>query len=513
MRRRDFLAAVGAAGAAVALPGCTVEAGPRPAPGGITATRAAAAPTAPGPRAWRALAEDLDGSLLRPGQRRFAAASRLYNPRFDDVVPTAVVRAANAHDVAETVRFARRHDLRLRLRSGGHSYVGASTGSGAIQLDLSGMNRVTVPAGEHRVRVQAGARLFDVHHRLDGVGRTLPTGTCPTVGVAGLTLGGGIGVESRMYGLTCDALEELVVVRADGRVLHADADRHADLLWASRGGGGGSVAVVTEMTFRTFPQHPMGFFFLHFAAGDAEHVLRGWHRRVPAMPRSAWANVHVDAQQDGEVAVRVVGVSFTGDGHAEADAMTAAIGRPVTRAAFLDLSHHDGVRLLAGCSDLSDADCAPAPAGSLGRECFVAGGDVLAARVRPDRLDAAVVHVRRRAAAGRAGTLIVDPLGGRVARLQPGATAFRWRGAGAVAQWYVPLPDRPRDAATAAAYRWVRGGHRAFGDASVGGYVNYLEPGRPLSAYYGPNFARLRAVKARYDPDDLLRSRYAVPLP
>lgn len=502
MDRRSFLQAAAVTGAALALPGCTST----PAAGRTTAS-------GPGRAAWAALEHGLAGDLLRPGEPGFDRAKRLYDPRFDRVAPTAVVRVATAQDVAETIRFARRHDLDLRPRSGGHSYVGASTARGGIQLDLRGMDRVVHDGADDTVRVQAGARLFDIHTALEDAGRTLPSGTCPTVGVAGLTLGGGVGVESRMSGLTCDALDEVVLVTASGHVRHVGADRNPDLFWACRGGGGGSFGVVTAMTFRTFPAHEMGFFFLRFSSGDAEAVVRGWHRRVAVMPRTSWANVHLDALADGSLDVRVVGLSFTGEGHPEGAAMVAAIGREPTRSTFFTRSHHDGVRLLAGCSTLSDEECSPAPGGALGRESFVAGSDVLAGRLGPHRTDAVVAHLRARAGSGQSGTLILDPLGGRVARPARGATAFAWRTADAIAQWYVPMPSHPTRTATAAAYRWIGHGHRAFGGASVGGYVNYLEPGRPLHDYYGRNFARLRAVKARYDPDDLFGSRYSVPLP
>jgi FAD/FMN-containing dehydrogenase len=457
------------------------------------------------------LREGLEGDLIRPEYDGFSDAKLLYNPRFDGTVPAAVVRAANTSDVAETIGFARMHGLDLRARSGGHSYVGASSVTGGITLDLSSMHRIDHRPADQQVRVQAGARLFDVHAALDPAGRSIPTGTCPTVGVAGLTLGGGVGVESRANGLSCDALESLVMVTADGIVHHVDAQSDPELFWASRGGGGGSMGVVTEMTFRTFAAQDMDFFFLRFAGSDAEAVIGGWRRRLTSMPRTSWANVHVDAVAGGGLDVRVVGLSLTGEGHQEASAMVAAVGRDATRTTGFTRSHHDGVRLLAGCSALTDAECAPAPAGRLGRESFVAGGDIVGKSLTDSGITAAVAHVRARASQGGGGTLILDPLGGRIGDVGPADTAFRWRQATGIAQWYVPMPSAPSRSATRAAYTFVRDGHGALGKGSLGGYVNYLEPGRPLRAYYGANFARLRSIKAEHDPQNLFRSGYAIP--
>ncbi|MGZ4580861.1 MAG: FAD-dependent oxidoreductase [Nocardioidaceae bacterium] len=513
MDRRRFLRAAAVGGSAAALAACTPAyhaAAPavptrRPTPSRTPPARV----VRPAVPSWAALAAGLDGELLRDGDAGFDAARQLYDPRFDAVVPAGVLRAGTPEDVAEAIRFARLHGLPLRPRSGGHSYVGASTVAGGLQLDLRGLDQVRYDPASQTVTVGAGAALFDLHAALDPLGRTVPTGTCPSVGAAGLTLGGGVGVESRAFGLTCDALEELTVVTADGRLRQVHADRDPDLFWASRGGVGGSLGVVTSMRLRTRPAHDLDFFFLRFADQDAEAMLRGWQQRVAVMPRSSWANVHLDAAPAG-LGARIVGVSLAGEAAAEAEALVAAVGRSPAGVSTFGRSHHDGVRLLAGCTDRSDAQCHPAPAGTLARESFVAGSDVVGRPLGSAEVDRLVAHVRGRGAAGDTGTLLLDPLGGRVGALAPGATAFPWRRALGIAQWYVPIPAAPAATAVRDAYAWVRGGHAAFGTAGVGGYANYLEPGRPLRAYYGANLGRLRRVKAAYDPDDFFHSGFSI---
>lgn len=504
LERRTVLRGGLALGATAVLGACSSSADkPDSPPGRPSSTPSSPAASHSGAVPWHALRSGIDGSVLVAGQAGFATAKQLYDPRFDSIGPAAVVQPENADDVAETIRFARQHDLALVSRSGGHSYVGASTRKGAIQLDLRGLSAVEVNG--HSVRVGPGARLFDVHSALDRVGRTIPTGTCPTVGAAGLTLGGGVGVESRALGLTCDAVTAMQVVLADGSSRTVDAHSEPDLFWALRGGGGGNFGVVTDFTYQTATAGEVGLFFLNFADRDAAQMLTGWWQRIAVAPRSSWSNAHLDAQSGGTVNARLVGVSLTGDAHAEANAMVAAIGVEPTSTTITQHTHHDAVKLLAGCSSLTDQQCHLAPQGSLERERFVAGSDIAAG----DRLPAAALAqvVRARGQQGQPGSLILDSLGGAISE---GNSSFPWRKARADAQWYVGLASAS-SAAVSSAKTWIASGHQAFGATSIGAYVNYLEPGRPVADYYGASFSRLKSIKAQVDPDDFFAGPYAIP--
>jgi FAD/FMN-containing dehydrogenase len=440
---------------------------------------------------WRALARDLDGRLLRRDSRGFRRAARLFDPRWDDRVPTAVVQAEHADDVATALAFARRHSIPMRPRSGGHSYVGASTVQGGLVVSTRGLRRIRYTGGE--VTVGAGVRLLDLHEALDPHGRTVPTGTCPTVAAAGLTLGGGIGPESRALGLTCDALVAATVVTADGRTRHVDAEHHADLFWALRGGGGGNVGIVTALRFDTSRARPMGFAFLSWPQSAGAAVLSGWQRRLARAPRSASATVHVDATPDG-ADVRITVVSLTGDAHDEAQALARSIGHDPSGASFRSTSHLEGVHVLAGSST--------------GRQSFTAGSDVLAARLGPAVARRLVAVVADHGRAGGSGSLLVDPLGGAIGH---GRGAFPWRDADAIVQWYAGLPDDARPSAVRAARRWIDAGHDALRGSSAGGYVNYLEPGRRVASYYGDAYARMRRLRRRLDPHGLFDTPWSVP--
>lgn len=507
--RRSLLRAA-AVGTVAAVAGCRSATNPGPTvtfrpttprPPVRTSTRPSS-PTTAGPRpatpaAWRALAEELEGTLVRPGDATYAETKALFNPRWDSLRPAGVVRARSAHDVAAAVDFAARHGLECRPKSGGHSYVGASSVTGGLVVDVGPLDEVSYDAATQVVDVGAGATLYPVHVALAGHGRTIPTGTCPTVGAAGLTLGGGVGVASHDSGLTCDQLVGVQLVTADGRVREAGPGVEPELFWASRGGGGGSFGVATGFRYRTQPAPPQtGFFFLSFPWTKAAAVLAGWASRVQAMPATTWANLHLVAGSAGTAEVSVVGVCRAGSENAEAQAMESAAG---VFASSADTSTHSflgGVQLLGGGTTSA-------------RQGFAAGSDVVAA-MTPGLAAALVGLVDRRAASRQSAAVILDPLTGAVQALAPTATAFPWRRHLADIQWYLSLPASPTAAQVRSAYGWIDVAHRAVATWSAGGYVNYLEPGKPLGRYFGTNLARLRRVKATYDPADVFRSPWSV---
>jgi FAD/FMN-containing dehydrogenase len=420
----------------------------------------------------------------------------LFNPQFDRAQPLAVIEAAHADDVAEAIRFGQRFGLRSRPRSGGHSYVGASTVDDGLMIDVRRMRRVGYDAASGIATVGAGAQLYATHAALAVHSRSIPTGTCPTVGAAGLTLGGGVGIDSRRHGLTCDALTRLTMVTADGKVRQIDGDRHRDLWWASRGGGGGNFGVVTSFRYATHAARPMGVFLLSFPWGVAPAVLRGWARRISVMPRSVWCNVKLEASSDGSTRVRVGGACTAGDQEAQAAAFERAVGVDATSVSTFEQSFMDGVRFFGGGSTSA-------------RTAFAAGSDVVES-MSPDLSRRLAQVITRRAADGGSGVVILDPLTGAVSDPAVGATAFPWRRHVADLQWYVGLPLRPTLMQVRAAQAWISGAHRAVSSASVGAYVNYVEPGRRIGAYYGPNLGRLRRVKAAVDPSGFFRSAYTV---
>jgi FAD/FMN-containing dehydrogenase len=166
----------------------------------------------------RGLQRAIRGHVFVPGQPGFEGATHVFNRRFDDVVPIAVARPVDARDVRDAIRFTFAHGIRVRARSGGHSYAGYSTLSDGVVLDLRRLSWVNVDQSRRLVTIGAGSQLIDVSSALARKGATLPAGSCPSVGIAGVTLGGGFGLAGRHLGLTLDSLLAVRMVTADGQL-------------------------------------------------------------------------------------------------------------------------------------------------------------------------------------------------------------------------------------------------------------------------------------------------------
>jgi FAD/FMN-containing dehydrogenase len=427
-------------------------------------------------------------------------ARQLSSPRFDSVHPEAIVLCETVEDVAHTIRWARRHRVHLVPRSGGHSYGGYSMTTGVV-LDVSRLNRVRVSGG-HAV-VGAGARLVDVYAALAAHGRMIPAGTCPSVGIAGLTLGGGHGYASRKLGLTCDALTGLTIVTASGEVLHCDAHRHADLFWACRGGGGGNFGVVTSFTFRTTPVGEVATYVLEWPWAQVREVVEAWQAFAPHAPEALSLDLNLAAT---DVRPHVTSAGQYLGSAADLKRVLAplvAVGTPshveVVPRTFLEAALH-----FAGCDREGVEQCR-----KVQRATWKAKSDYVK---RP--LPRAAVDVMMRALEARVadpalgrGTILLDAYGGAIARVPEAATAFVHRDALCSAQYlaFWPTGDAARAAANLA---WMRRFYASLRPWMSGeAYVNYIDPELRgwQRAYYGSNYARLRRVKRRYDPTGFFR--------
>src|SRR5687768_3153636 len=237
--------------------------------------RLPAEPSGISKRALRELRAAVKGRVLVPR----GSASLVYNTRFEGRRPDAVVQVRDTADVAAAVRWANRFDVRVVARSGGHSYAGYCTTGDGVVLDLSRLRGIRVSRG--RATVGPAAQLIDVQRALTRRGVTVPSGSCPTVGIAGLALGGGHGLAGRRFGLTSDNLLAARVVTADGRVRHVDADTNEDLFWALRGGGGGNFGVVTSLTLRTHRAAGAAYFLVSWPWSQAGEAIAAWQRVAP----------------------------------------------------------------------------------------------------------------------------------------------------------------------------------------------------------------------------------------
>ncbi|HWD08781.1 MAG TPA: BBE domain-containing protein, partial [Actinomycetota bacterium] len=339
--------------------------------------------------------------------------------------------------------------------------------------------------------------LIDVYSGLAAAGRAIPGGSCPTVGIAGLTLGGGVGVLTRQYGLTIDHLVSAQVVTPDSVLRTASAASHPDLFWALRGGGGGNFGVTTSFSFATVPAPDLVVFAVSFPDAPASAVLGGWQDWIQAAPAPLWANCIVSA--GSSPSARVNG-SFLG---AQAgltpvlDDLARRVGtgsgtRSVAAKGFLD-----AMLYFAGCPGGLQACHLPAEGGTLGREAFVASSRMMDRAVADPAAVTALVT-------GRSGIdLVFDSLGGAVARVGTADTAYAHRSSLATIQIYAGTNAAGQAAATQAVGE-IRDALAPL--AGSGAYVNYLDPALPgwPSAYYGGNLPRLEQVAATYDPHGVL---------
>lgn len=485
--------------------------------GGTASTSTAgAASKKAGGSDWTALGKGLAGSLVRPDDADYTAARRLYNTRFDALRPAGIAYVAGTADISAALAFARRFSIPVSIRNGGHSYAGWSSGNGRLVIDVSRLKSIRTPSASTAV-IGAGAKLIDVYSGLAAHGVTVPAGSCPTVGVSGLTLGGGHGILSRAYGLTCDSLIGAALVTADGKSVDCDATHNPDLFWALRGAGNGNFGVVTELRFRTHAVGEGVTGYLSFPWSKAAAVVQAWQEWGPGLPDEIWSACDLSAAAGGTPRISVAAFSIGSQQDLENayDRLIGAVAKASggrTGIGTVSLRRHsylDTVRAYAGCGDKSTGQChlpgktpGREPAGQLERETYVARSDFF------DRsLDAAGIHTLLgqlegfgRGVKGGGASVQLTALGGAVNRVQPLETAFVHRRQRVLAQY---LTSWAAGGSGQAQTAWLDGLHTAMRPhASGAAYQNYTDPGLKdwRTAYYGDAAGRLAKLKRQYDP-------------
>lgn len=431
-----------------------------------------------------ALREELDGEVFRPDSPGYEEVRRPANPDFWDAHPQLVVRCRSTSDVALAIGHARAMGLRIVPRGGGHCFAGRSTSDGIV-LDLSAMNGIAV-TDDGLAIVGAGARLAQVYAALHAHGRTIPAGCGPTVGIAGLTLGGGIGLLGRTHGLTCDRLVGAGIVLADGRIVDCDRDREPDLFWALRGAGGGQFGVITSLRFATVEEPLAGRFEAVWSPAAPEAVISAWQEWAPDAPAGVTANLSVVAEPGRPIGVALVGASL--------------LAEPVTREVLEEFSAAARVARVRYVhpaqpySELKDALAHPDP-----REDGMVGlrirSEFFSRSMRPGTIASLLAELQDDASFARR-QLNFTAMGGAYNRVAEDATAFAHRDERFLLEHIEASPGSG----------WVdQSWTIAHGDGSGRVYPNFPDPKLDDwgAAYHGGNHARLAAVKHRYDPDRL----------
>ena len=530
--RRDFFHASGAVGALALAGGVLSPAALAGHGGGGSPGRAASqtarpawlvsADSAPSQADWRALRRALSThKLLRPGQSGYNFAKELFSPQFDSLKPSGVAYCKTAADVSACLSFVTKFSLPVRMRSGGHSYGGWSSVTNGLILDVSEMTSMSFSG--NTVTVGAGMDLIDFYAGLAAKGKAVPGGSCPTVGIAGLALGGGIGVLARIYGLTSDNLRSVDIITADGVKRTCDSSHNAALYWASRGGGGGNFGVATSFTFATHNLSSLMVFFLSWPWSHATRVVRAWQSWAPHGPDALWSNLHLSAPfGSGSPSISVAG-TFVGSAAAaqrQLDELFSKVGSGPSVHTLTRHSYLSAMLLEAGCSAVEGCDTPPG--GHLQRGPFFAKSDFFNKPFSSAGIKALLHGIERlRGIRGAtpgvsAGSIAFDALGGAVNRFKPDETAFVHRNMLFDAQYFTGWTWPGTAAGRANQFNWITAYHKAVHPFASGqAYQNYPDPtlANWEQAYYAGNYPQLQQVKAAYDPHDLFRFPQAIQLP
>jgi FAD/FMN-containing dehydrogenase len=448
------------------------------------------------------LAEDFDGELFEPQTPGYDRQRAVWNGSIDRY-PALIARCTGPADAVAAVRFARETGLEVAVRSGGHSFPGLSVLDDGLVVDLGPMRGIEVDPAARTVRVEAGVLLGEMDRATQAFGLATPTGAVTHTGVAGLTLGGGIGWLMRKHGLSIDQLRAVDLVTADGRSLRADHEHHPELFWGIRGAGS-NFGIVTAFEFDLHPVGPVVLSSLLFwpleDGRDVVGFYRDWCAEVPDALTTALVlrkAPDLDLIPTDLRGRRVVGVIACWAGPlAEGEEVLAPLrsfrspavdltaARPfVDHQALLDPSYPHGIWVHLKACDVAD--------------------------LSDDVVDIALDHAAR--IVSPRSSVVVWQLGGAVAAVDADATAFGGRDSGFVFNISGITPDaegfdRERT--------WAREHWEALRDHQTGVYVNFLmEEGHDrIRTAYGPRrYERLRTLKTAYDPDNVFHRNQNIP--
>lgn len=448
----------------------------------------------------RAFEAQLEGTLIRPGNAEYDEARRVWNGIIDRY-PALIARCASVEDVVASVNFAREHHLAVAVRGGGHNVAGHATIDDGLVIDLSPMNQVKVAPKIRRVVAQGGATWGDVDAATQVYGLATPGGLVSKTGIAGLTLGGGMGWLRNKYGLSCDNLLRAEVVTANGRVIYASETENRDLLWGLRGGGG-NFGIVTNFEFGLHPVGPEVFlvFVLHDAEnGEMKRAMQFYRDFVATAPDEVSANMacgvipnadHFPIEIHGR-RFAMFGALYIGDVEQGKQLLQPLLdfGVPLVNASSVmpyvqaqqvfDALYPDGMRYYWKSINVSRFD--------------------------DDVIDRVVEHAQQQPSP--MSTTNIWHIGGAVARTSSEHSAFFGRQSAFLINAESNWQDEQNDAENIAWARNLVAAMQPFSDGSR--YLNFAgfqeEGSAMMESGFGNQYARLLALKNRYDPTNFFR--------
>lgn len=433
----------------------------------------------------------LSGCIVLPASPCYDEARQDYNSRFNKY-PKVIVYCNHTKDVVNAVLWAYREQIPFRLRCGGHSYEAYSLINCGLVIDVSGLQSLTYYKENQTIQIGAGHRLLPLYETLWNEGVTLPGGTCPTVGISGQTLGGGYGYLSRLFGMTCDNLLEVEMVTAQGTVICASENHHSDLLWACRGGGGGSFGAITSLLCQVHPIGNVVRFRMTWEFSSLRNVVQVWQAWAPFTDSRLTSLIALPAKSQGDL--RASGI-FVGT-ELELRQIIIPLLEAVhpKSAEFHTLTWLDAAKEIAGPP--------------LQSETFKSSSAYAYTPLSDAALDQLIDHLQN--APGQANVVSLAAYGGAISQIPAQDTAFVHRQPLFLIHYqsyWANESDADKN------IRWIEGFRSSMLPYTRGAYQNYADSlilDWP-DAYYGENLNRLMQIKRKYDPDNLFCFEQSIP--
>ncbi|ACX65829.1 FAD-binding oxidoreductase [Paenibacillus sp. FSL H8-0457] len=439
----------------------------------------------------------LTGRVIFRGDPGYDSARKNWDPHTNKF-PKVFVFARKTKDVANAIKWARENRVPIRPRSGRHALeTNLSQVNGGIVIDVSEMNKIKLNKKNGTVIVETGNRVGRIANTLARQGFIAPFGDSPTVGIGGITLGGGIGPLQRTIGLISDNLISLEMVDAKGNVIKANKKQNADLLWASRGGGGGNFGIYTKYKFnvRRAPESAT-VYRITWPWNQFEKVLKAWQLWAPSVDTRLGSELSIGPKKGGNVSMEGLFLGPKTEAIRLLSPLTS-VGTP-TMKTIRQLPYTEAVNFLLPPDPVLTQKFSNQFSSGFGRRPF------------PDKAIKYMREFLEKAEANSTAGFFFLNWGGAVSRISPKATAFFWRKAKFYVEWNTSW-IQPSDAAKNIAL--TRNTRRKLQPYIVGSYINVPDQGIKNSGpvYYGTNYPRLRKVKAKYDPENVFNNPQSIP--
>ncbi|MGG2065226.1 FAD-binding oxidoreductase [Bacillus sp. S14(2024)] len=437
---------------------------------------------------------ELTGRIVVPGDPQYNFARQEFNTFFNRY-PLVIVFAQKTQDVVNAVRWARYRDVPIRIRSGRHNYEGLSVVDAGIVIDVSEMTQMEVNHKQGIATVGTGWRNFVLTKELGSEGLVVPSGVCPTPGIAGVTLGGGHSILSRPWGLTLDHLLELELVDANGCIIRANDNHNSDLFWASRGGGGGNFGICTSFRFRTHQIETVGYAEISWDLQDLKSVLRVWQDyTLPTADKRLTPTLFMSLGVQPSLLMQGV---FLGSAKE-----LRTLLQPLLRAGTpLKVTIKDLPWLEAASLIYARQPATPLPFKSVGPYVY---------RLLPEKAITTIERFINDPPPYSTTSVFFHGVGGAVAEISNRATAYFYRKALSNVTLFATWS---KSEGAAKGIRWVEDLRRALLPFTNGVYVNTpdLSIKKWPKVYYGSNFERLTRVKDKYDPKNVFNFPQSIP--